>query len=449
MLSKFATHIFETILKNNMLAARDRVLAGLSGGADSACLVLVLRELEYDVGVAHVNHGLRGAASDADEAFAGELARRLGIACFSKKVALGSGNVEAAGREARQRFFTEVAEEFGFTKLALAHTRNDRVETFLMNLFRGAGSEGLVSMAAVSGSTIRPLIESTRADIEEYLKANDQMWQTDATNFDLGFARNRIRHVVIPALVSDFNPNLIETLTRTVEILEGEDAWMQGLTDEWLRQNGTKAEDGFVLCVKPLESAPAGLARRVVRSALREAGSDLRGVSFEHIEAVRDILDPGKSGKVVQVPGGLEVAREFDRLVFRRRLPDAADYDYELKIPGHVHIPELRKIFRAEIIETEANATGVERVFVDGETIGPHVRIRNWKPGDYYRPVGWPAGKLKKLFQRARIPRSHRTSWPVVVADSTIIWVASFPVSREFAPRGRSQKIVVIEALPA
>src|SRR4029077_10352585 len=118
-----------------------------------------------------------------------------------------------------------------------------------------------------------------------------------------------------------------------------------------------------------------------------------------------------------------------------------------LKIPGSVHIPELRKMFKAEIVGLEGLEPHGQRVFVDAESIGPYVRIRNWKPGDYYRPVGLPAGKLKKLFQRARIPRSHRTSWPVVVAESTIIWVASFPVSREFAPRGSSQKIVAIEAL--
>jgi len=105
------------------------------------------------------------------------------------------------------------------------------------------------------------------------------------------------------------------------------------------------------------------------------------------------------------------------------------------------------KVFRAEIVEQEANDRAGQRVFVDAETIGPCVKIRNWKPGDYYRPVGLPAGKLKKLFQRARIPRGHRVRWPVIVADSTIVWVASFPVSREFAPRGQSQKKVAFEAL--
>jgi tRNA(Ile)-lysidine synthetase-like protein len=118
-----------------------------------------------------------------------------------------------------------------------------------------------------------------------------------------------------------------------------------------------------------------------------------------------------------------------------------------LKIPGVVQIPELGKQFRAEFVQPNMAKTRENRVFVDADSIGPYVRIRNWKPGDYYKPVGLPAGKLKKLFQRARIPRSHRTSWPVVVADSTIIWVASFPVSREFAPRGCSQKIVAIEAV--
>jgi len=189
------------------------------------------------------------------------------------------------------------------------------------------------------------------------------------------------------------------------------------------------------------------LVRRVLRGALRRAGSELHDVSFDHIENVRMLLEDGKSGKFVEIPGGLQVARDFSRLVFRRTVPAVADYEYELKIPGDVHIPELGKTFRAEIVELEASESPGHRVFVDADSIGPYVRIRNWKPGDYYRPVGLPAGKLKRLFQRARIPRIHRLSWPVVVSDSTIIWVASFPVSREFAPRGRSQKIVAIEAL--
>ena len=381
------------------------------------------------------------------ESFSASLARRLNVPFFQRRVLLVSGNIEATGRDARKDFFEEVAQQHQFTKIALAHTRTDRVETFLLNLLRGAGPAGLVSMPAISGMTIRPLIETGREQVEEYLREKNQTWRTDASNFDVELARNRLRHVAIPKLASEFNPNLVQTLSRTVEIIEAEDSWMRDLTAEWLNRNGTKQQDGFVIKVRPLQSEPVGLARRVLRAALKLGGSDLHDVSFDQIEGIRDLLKDGQSGKLVEIPGGIEVAREFDLLTFRQRATATPNYEYELKIPGSVHIPELGKVFKAEIIGSEEHEAAGPRVFVDADSIGPYVRIRNWKPGDYYRPVGWPAGKIKKLFQRARIPRSHRASWPVVVCDSTIIWVASFPVSREFAPRGRSQKIVAIEAV--
>jgi tRNA(Ile)-lysidine synthase len=430
-----------------MLASDDRILAAVSGGADSVCIALILKELGYQIAIAHVNHGLRGAASDEDETFTSALAERLHVPFFSRRVLLAGGNVEAAGRDARKNFFKELAMQHGFTKIAVAHTRNDRVETFLLNLLRGAGSTGLVSMPAVSGSTIRPLIETSREQVEAYLNEQGETWRTDASNFNLEFARNRLRHAAIPQLESQFNSNLVETLSRTVEILEDEEDWMRSLATEWLKHNGTKEPDGFVINIERLREAPVALIRRVLRGGLREAGSDLQDVSFDQIEGIRSLLENGKSGKYVEIPGGTQAAREFNRLVFRKAVPAESAYDYELKIPGSVHIPELQKIFRAEIVGSETVQSHGGRVFVDADSIGPCVRIRNWKPGDYYKPVGLPAGKLKKLFQRARIPRSHRSGWPVVVADSTIIWVASFPVSREFAPRGRSQKIVAIEAL--
>jgi tRNA(Ile)-lysidine synthase len=444
----FLCKILQTIESFEMLEPHDRVLVGVSGGADSVCLIVALKELGYNVAAAHVNHGLRGQESDEDEVFTKQLANDLGIECFSKKVSLGPGNIEAAGRQARKQFFRELVQDRGFTKIALAHTKNDRVETFLMNLLRGSGIGGLTSMPAISDNTIRPFVETARTEIEAYLTEGSCTWRTDSSNFDLRFARNRVRQEVIPALAAEFNPNLVETLARTIQIVEAEDAWMAAVADDWINANGTNKEETFVLRAGNMHSVPPSLVRRVLRGALRRAGSELRDVSFEHIEAVRGLLESGKSGKFVEIPGGLQVAREFDFLVFRHPILTVS-YEYELKIPGQVYIPEIKKVFRAEIADVEGADTAVQRVFVDAESIGHHVRIRNWKPGDYYKPVGLPSGKLKKLFQRARIPRSHRTRWPVVVADSTIVWVASFPVSREFVPRGHSQKIVVFEAFEA
>jgi tRNA(Ile)-lysidine synthase len=431
-----------------MLTSQDRLLVGVSGGADSTALLLALRELEYNVAVAHLNHGLRGSDSDEDASFVKALAEQLRVPFFTQTVQIpqNAGNIEAEGRAARRGFFQSLMRAHGFTKVAVAHNREDRVETFLLHLMRGAGTDGLVSMAPVAGSTVRPLIETPRLEIEAYLQNRHQPWRTDGTNQDISFARNRMRHEVMPRLASLFNVQLVEALSRTVNLLQDEHEWMQSLAAAWMDSH----RDGQGLDTELLRELPAGLCRRIIRESLREK-RDLTEVTFDHIESVRGLLQEGKSGKVIQLPGGVAVAREFNRLVFTRtpREQDVIDFSYDLPIPGVVEIPQLGRAFRAEVVELSEPPLGMPetRVFVDGSDLGACVKIRNWKPGDYYRPAGWPAGKVKKLFQRARIPRSQRGRWPIFSKESTIIWVTSFPVSREFVPGPSSKKIVAFEAL--
>jgi len=451
-LSELASSTAQTIARHRMLEAKDRVLIGVSGGADSVSLALLLKELGYETGIAHLNHGLRGIESDDDERFVSDLASRLGVPFFSRRITIRpeDGNLEAAGRAARKAFFRSVCEQDGFTKIAVAHTRDDRVETCLLHLFRGAGLEGMVSMAPVSGSTIRPLIESSHDKIHRFLLTSKQPWRTDASNLDPAFARNRLRNEFIPKLAESFNSKLLETLSRTVDLLQNEDAWMQELTSNWLEQHAVHLQDSVSVNAAILRDAPAALARRAIRTMLRQVGSELLDITFDRIEAVRELLESGKSGKTVQIPGRFIAERSFDRLVLRQSQKEADAFDYELPIPGTVHIPELGKTFRAGVSDgtmVPRASDDKERVFVDGGRLGACVKIRTWKPGDYYKPVGWPGGKLKKFFQRTRIPRSQRSRWPVIVSDSTVVWVASFPVSREFAPSGRSQKIVTLEVL--
>jgi len=450
--SDFAVGTAQTLAKYQMLEADDCVLVGVSGGADSVSLVLVLKELGYRIGIGHLNHGLRGRDSDGDEQFVSELASKLGVPFYSRRISIRAekGNLEASGRTARKEFFRSVCEREGFMKVAVAHTRDDRVETCLLHLFRGAGLEGMVSMAPVSGNTVRPLIETSHKEIHNYLLASQQSWRTDSSNFDPAFARNRLRHEFIPKLTESFNPRLLETLSRTVELLQCEDAWMAELTSSWVEQYAVQTPNSVSVNVDALTDVPVALARRAIRGLLRHAGSDLLDITFDRIEAIRELLDSGKSGKTVQIPGRFVAERSFDRLILRQSENEATEFDYVLPIPGAVHIPELGKTFRAGVsagtIVPHAS-DNKERVFVDGGRLGPCVKIRSWKPGDYYKPVGWPGGKLKKFFQRTRIPRSQRSRWPVIVSDSTVVWVASFPVAREFAPSGRSQKIVTLEVL--
>ena len=438
----------QTIAGHQMFTSRDRILVGVSGGADSTALLLALRELGYDIAIAHLNHGLRGADSDEDERFVANLATQLGVPCFTHSEAIGSapGNIEAAGREARKKFFDGLCREKGFTRIALAHNREDRVETFLLHLLRGAGSEGLVSMTPVAGTVVRPLIETSRAEIEEYLQSLSQGWRTDRSNEDMSFARNRMRREILPQLASLFNTQLVDTLSRTISILQDEDQWMGAIAESWL-----EAQPADGLDVAALRDLPRALTRRLIRNALRREGSTLTDLTFDQVEAVRGLLDDGKSGKTIQLPGKMRVSREFNRLVFSAVDEVVHEFDYSLSIPGAIHIPELNRLFRATCLDDSFDASTLSqsstRVLVDGDRLGSCVKIRSWKPGDYYKPTGWPAGKVKKLFQRARVPRSQRSCWPLFTTDSTIIWVTSFPVSREFTPSAFSKKIVAFEAL--
>ena len=450
--SDFASSTAQTIAKYAMLEVEDRVLVGVSGGGDSVSLVLVLKELGYKTGIGHLNHGLRGIESDDDERFVSELASKLGVPFYSHRISIrpADGNLEAACRTARKEFFRSVCERDGFSKIAVAHTRDDRVETCLLNLFRGAGMEGLVSMAPVSGNTIRPLIEASHEDIQRFLLSSKQSWRTDTSNLDPSFARNRLRHEFIPMLERSFNPNLRDTLSRTVDLFRNEDRWMQDLTSNWVEEHAILSPGMVSVDAESMRIVPVAMARRAIRTMLRQLGSHLFDIPFERIEAVRGLLENGKGGKTIQIPGGLVAERNFDRLVLREFQDPATEFNYTLLIPGSVRISELGKTFRAEIADSSIvpeTSESTARVFVDGGRLGPCVKIRSWKPGDYYKPVGWPGGKLKKFFHRTRIPRSQRSRWPVIVSDSTIVWVASFPVSREFAPSGRSQKVVTLEVL--
>ena len=190
----------------------------------------------------------------------------------------------------------------------------------------------------------------------------------------------------------------------------------------------------------------------LIRECLTPAGSNLHDLTFDHVEAVRR---PPQRRQERQddssCPDGPRVAGIRSPGVPPRRPTVAPEFNYDLPIPGVVRVPELRPSFPRNVYCRTGGCAkasrGHARVLVDGDALGPYVKIRNWKPGDYYRPAGWPAGKVKKLFQRARVPRSQRGSWPVLVTDSTIVWVTSFPVSREFTPSGRSKKIVAFEAL--
>jgi len=298
--------MLKVISRYSMLARGDRVVAAVSGGPDSVCLLHVLLEVaprfEASVaGIAHVNHKLRGEASQEDERFVAAIAARARVPFFRIDAPIESGNIEQSARLKRREFFSRLMKDGDATKIALGHTRDDQAETVLFRLLRGAGLSGLAGIHPVSANgLIRPLIDVTRAEIVEYLTNRQIAWREDASNTDLRFARNRIRHQLLPQFAREWNPNIVDALAQLGELaFEEERCWQQ-----------TLPEASTSLSALELAQMPRAAARRVVRRAIQAAKGDLTRVEFGHIERVLEL----KSGRAI-LPG-IEVRRSRDRIEF-------------------------------------------------------------------------------------------------------------------------------------
>ena len=312
-----------------MLEDGDTVIVGLSGGADSTALLRVLCELktEYNLNLiaAHVNHGIRGAEADRDEAFCKELCKKLGVQIYAfhidiPELAKERGvSLEVAGRDARYEFFTGLAGENG--KIATAHNAQDTAETLLLNLCRGTGLKGLTGIPpvrfvehkagcrsdeTVSTMVIRPLIECTREEIEAYLESLGQDYVTDSTNLEDDYTRNRIRHNVIPELVA-VNENAMGNITRCISTLKDDSDFLEALAEELV----SSSNRGDGLDTDALLAAPKPvLSRAVSRLAYDVCG---RYPEKVHILKAMDMMKIGRTDQV-QIPGGAYIRVEKGRL---------------------------------------------------------------------------------------------------------------------------------------
>jgi tRNA(Ile)-lysidine synthase len=267
--AEFITDAFE---------AGEVVLIGVSGGADSMVLLELLararRQLDINVQALHVNYGLRGRASLLDERLVQRRCKALGIFLTierTRELALGASNLEERAREIRQAAFKETAREIGASSIALGHTRDDQAETILMHLLRGSGLAGLRAMSYRDGAIVRPLLKVRRAEVRQYARERGIAYRDDATNDDLHFSRNRVRHLLLPMLQEEFNPNLVQTLTESVKSVAEDQAFLDEMAEMIYRRfvkEDSSQKKVSIMSTELLE-LPAALQRRVVRSMMR------------------------------------------------------------------------------------------------------------------------------------------------------------------------------------
>ena len=424
-----------TISRYGMLEQGARVIVAVSGGPDSVCLLHVLRELKIRVvGIAHINHKLRGEDSEEDQQFVAALAREMKLEFYSTTAVCECGNLEQTARRARREFFYDLIRQGHADRIALGHTRDDQAETVLFRMLRGSGLAGLAGILPVTAEgLIRPLLDVTRSDIDAFLRARGIPWREDASNREPMFARNRIRHELLPLLKQDWNPRLAESLAHLADLAYEEERW-------WAREIARLGGQMFTtypgvveVSARELGQLPRAVARRLLRHAIRKTKGHLHGIQFSHVEYVLKLLE---SGGEAELPG-IRAIRSFDWL--RLEVPDQDRRDAsggEVAVPGRRVAPDGNSMICLAVIGREQGADACATLKSDlyFRSIPERLVLRGWRPGDRYRPVGHVHDrKLKELFQRQRVPSWRRPLWPILCCGDKILWARDFGPAAEYA----------------
>jgi tRNA(Ile)-lysidine synthase len=469
-----------TIARYRMLDPGDRVIVAVSGGADSVCLLhllLVLRDpYALALHVAHLHHGLRGSEADRDEAFVRREAERLGLSCTVERLTptdyapLKKLSRQAAARELRYAFLRRTAERVGATRIALGHTADDQVETILLRLLQGSGPEGWGGIPPVRGPYIRPLIETPRALIEEYLPAAGISWLEDSSNRDLRYLRNYLRREVLP-LLRRLNPRLAETVGRSARLLredsshleaEAAAAFDRAMVD--LRRPGegsppapvpisSGAGDRLVLSIAAVSSLDPSLQRRILRRVIATCRGSARGLRAEHLEAARERVLAGSTGSRIVLPGGWTLRNAYGRLIMERHpsVRSAPPAPVPVSVPGRTAAPAFGLLLETAWLDRlPAESMTRDCLYLDAERLPGPLQLRARLPGDSLHPAGMRGQrkKLQDLLVDMRIPREDRDRIPLLVGGDALVWVVGLRADGRFLAGPATRRPLMVRALP-
>jgi tRNA(Ile)-lysidine synthase len=430
------SRLAQTVEQHHLFTTDDTLIVAISGGADSTALLDLLINLpgynNLKLIAAHLNHCLRGSESDADEEFCRLLAAKFGIhfeVCRVDVNALAASyrlNLEDAGRQARIRFLDEICNKYCAAVVVLAHHADDQAETVLMRLLRGSGMTGLSGMSYrnVRGY-VRPLLDVSRADIEQYLRKRDLSWREDASNKDTTYLRNRIRHELLP-LLETYNPAIRSNLIATASIITADERVLEDLTDKTFADSCHLGEGRVICNIGQLRTINHALRRRVLRHAYKKLIGNLEGVSLRHIEALCGLIDSDRPNGRVNLPHVVTAVREYDRLILIPKNYTESDTSTELLIT-ETACYQLSGGITISITsaDTKLFQTDPNSICLDLEAFPLPWHVRTFKPGDRIQPFGMSGRKkVKDIFIDRKISLSQRKRIPLLFCGCDLIWIA-------------------------
>lgn len=441
MQSSVIDTVQRTIRKHNMLAPGDSVLVGLSGGADSVCLLHCLASLKKRLGIqlyaAHLNHGIRGKEADGDQHFAQNLCEKLDVPFYTEKVdvpalAKSEGvSEETAGRLARYRYFARLCHEHNITKTATAHNQNDQAETVLMRIIRGTGTDGMSGIRYCRrDGVIRPLLDVKRADIEEYCTANGLSYCTDSTNNEESYTRNRIRKKLIPMLAEEFNPNITETLAVLSQNVSQDAEFINGYTSRLYKRinNPAPKKKPVVLDIQTLKMVDESIRTRLIRLAITDAMGREYKPERTHITAINELIDK-ETGTEINLPRGLTAAVKYGWLAFetdsdREKLRERIQDNLSVEVSSEGIYKFGNYTITLETADGGKPKKGQLKLDYDKIKDMMPLVIRNRKDGDRFSVFKDGRNKkLKSFMIDEKIPADERNGIPLLCSGNNVIAV--------------------------
>ncbi|EES92016.1 MULTISPECIES: tRNA lysidine(34) synthetase TilS [Clostridium] len=453
--------VIHTIKQNNMFEVGDKVVVAVSGGPDSICLLHILYKLREKIGIsivaAHINHCLRGEEADKDEEYVRKFCENLNIQCFVKKedvhkISKDRGiSCEMAGREVRYDFFSEVLNNVRANKIAVAHNANDQAETILMRMLRGTGLEGLIGIRAVRDNIfVRPIIDITRDEIEDYCYVNNLNPRIDKTNLENIYTRNKIRLELIPYIQKNFNSDVIEVLNRFSDTVKIDNDYLNKVSLEKYNKY-CKGEKDKVIIKEEVFKEHEAILTRVIRMALKELKGNLNNFDKGHIYDIIDIQKKS-TGKFIMLPKNIRVLNNYgDINLYKNNNKiniDKGKQEYNLVINKENILDNGLKI-TLDIInnveDTKFDKSSLIKYF-DYDKINRDIKLRYRNNGDKFVPLGMKGTKkLKDLFINLKIPKEKRDIIPLIVFDDEISWIVGYRISDKFKINKNTKRILKIK----
>jgi len=456
VLSKISAFIKE----NQLILPKDKVMAGISGGPDSVCLLFALRklkeELDFELMAVHVNHGLRGDEADRDQAFVEELCREQGVflRCISREVrkrAKRDGlTLEEAGRICRYEVFRQEAAQWGCNRIAVGHHGDDQAETMLFHLFRGTGLRGLAGMEPKRDGLIRPLLCAERQEILTWLQKQGITWCTDSTNQDEAYTRNRIRHTILACAKEYINSGAVRHMIQTAEELSEIEHYLEKETEKAFDLCVQREKEGYLILEEPFDSLPSLLAERLIRRCLTETGGGLKDIERCHIHLVRELFRK-QTGSRLCLPGERKAIREYKGIYLgiekSKEEKNSLKMSFCPKIPGSCMAGEEKWFFSLE--KPQKNQFISEKTYTkwfDYDKIENYPEIRRRKPGDYLE-INRAHGrkKLKDFLIDRKVPVRERDELLLLADGSHIIWIPGMRISERYKVTEDTRQILKVQ----